>query len=166
MRWRDRPREEDRLAVRDLVRTTGFFSTAELDIAVELVDEALAHGSASGYEFVFADADEGGLLGYACYGPIPGQHNSFDLYWIAVAPGHQRGGLGRQLIQEAERRVRSQGASDMFIDTSGRAQYKPTRQFYERMGYVQNEVAADFYAPGDDKVIYRKRFAEAASIIR
>jgi hypothetical protein len=45
----------------------------------------------------------------------------------------------------------------MFIDTSGRAQYGPTRAFYERMGYVRHELVPDFYSPGDDKVVYRKQ---------
>jgi hypothetical protein len=44
----------------------------------------------------------------------------------------------------------------MFIDTSGRDQYRPTRSFYERMGYRTREIIPDFYAPGDDKVVYHK----------
>lgn len=158
MEWRDRVREADRDAVSRLVRATGFFSPEEEAIAVELVDEAIALGAeASGYEFIFADSPDGnGLLGYACFGPIPSRAGAFDLYWIAVAPGSQRSGLGRELIAEAERRAIGQGGSDMFIDTAGRDQYRPTRAFYERMGYMQHEVIPDFYSPGDDKVVYRK----------
>jgi ribosomal protein S18 acetylase RimI-like enzyme len=163
MRWRDQIRESDRRAVRRLVASTSFFSTEEQDIAVELVDEALTLGKASGYEFIFADAGAGeaDLIGYACFGPIPSRSGSFDLYWIAVAPGCQRGGLGKKLLQEAERRVQQQHATDMFIDTSGRLQYLPTRAFYERMGYRTHEVVSNFYARGDDKVVYRKSFADA-----
>jgi ribosomal protein S18 acetylase RimI-like enzyme len=82
--------------------------------------------------------------------------SSFDLYWIAVAPDKQRGGLGRDLIRESERLARGQGATQMFVDTAGRAQYAPTRAFYERMGYRKAAVLDDFYAPGDAKVIYSK----------
>lgn len=162
MEWRDRVRDADRDAVLHLVRATGFFSPREQAIAVELVDEAITLGTeASGYEFVFADSPDGdGLLGYACFGPIPGRRCAFDLYWIAVAPGRQRSGLGRQLIVEAERRAVAQGATDMFIDTAGRDQYRPTREFYERMGYTRHETVEDFYAPGDDKVVYHKRLMD------
>ena len=160
--WRDEVRESDRQAVRRLVEATGFFSAEEQDIAVELVDEALAHGDACGYEFIFTDGVESGdLLGYACFGPITSRPDSYDLYWIAVAPSCQRQGLGRQLMQEVEARALRQRAVDMFIDTSGRAQYRPTRSFYERMGYVRHERVPDFYAPGDDKVVYRKVFLAA-----
>ncbi|HLT90189.1 MAG TPA: GNAT family N-acetyltransferase [Woeseiaceae bacterium] len=159
MAWRDRPRAGDREAVRRLVECTGFFSAAEVEVAVELVDDALVKGDASEYRFLFADARGGELAGYACYGPAAPGGGRWDLYWIAVAPGRQRGGLGRRLLAEAERRALAGGATEMTIDTAGRAQYAPTRAFYERMGYAVLEVVPDFYSPGDDKVAYRKRLA-------
>jgi ribosomal protein S18 acetylase RimI-like enzyme len=165
MQWREQVCDSDRHAVRQLVTATGFFSPAEQDIAVELVDDALTQGEAAGYEFVFADSDDrlGMLRGYACFGPIPSRPGAYDLYWIAVAPSGQRHGLGRQLIAEAERRAVSGGAVSMFIDTSGREQYLPTRAFYERMGYRIHEVVRDFYSPGDDKVVYRKQLRATPS---
>jgi hypothetical protein len=42
----------------------------------------------------------------------------------------------------------------MYLDTSGRAQYAPTRAFYEHKGYGVAARLEDFFAPGDDKVIY------------
>ncbi len=144
-------------AVRALVQATGFFSAEEVDVAVELVDEAGTRGSAAGYEFVFADAPgDGALLGYACFGPIPATASSYDLYWIVVAPGHQGRGLGRALIRAAESLATGMGATRMYVDTSGRAQYAPTRAFYEAAGYRTAAVLEDFYAPGDAKVIYAK----------
>jgi D-alanine-D-alanine ligase len=156
MRWRYAARASDREAVRALVAATGFFSREEEDIAVELVDDALLRGRASEYGFVFADAPGGTLQGYACYGPITAGSADFDLYWIAVAPAAQRGGSGRALLGEAERLAREAGATVMFIDTAGRPQYAPTRAFYERMGYRVHRVVKDFYAAGDDMVVYRK----------
>mgnify|MGYP006171606365 CR=1 FL=1 len=79
---------------------------------------------------------------------------AFDLYWIAVVPGRQGAGLGRQLIVEAERRSATQGATAMFIDTAGRDQYHPTRAFYERCGYELDASLEGFYGPGDGKAIF------------
>jgi GNAT superfamily N-acetyltransferase len=165
MRWRDELRKSDRSAVDRLVAATGFFSPEEQAIAVELVDETLSLGKASGYEFVFLDSETlpQDLEGYTCYGPIPSRPPSFDLYWIVVAPAHQGHGLGKRLLAETEQRALAQGATEMFIDTSGRAQYLPTRSFYERMGYTTHEVHRDFYASGDDKVVYRKRLGAGAA---
>lgn len=155
---RSKLRESDSDAVRVLVADTGFFSAEELDVAVELVDETLQRGKASGYEFVFADkpGSPDRIVGYACFGPIPATQSSYDLYWIAVAPGSQRDGLGARLIRESERIAKSQGATQMFVDTAGREQYAPTRAFYERMGYRKVAVLDDFFSPGDAKVIYAK----------
>lgn len=157
MAWRYRVREQDRDAVRGLVRETGFFSSEEQDVAVELVADALAHGEASEYRFIFADGASGELRGYACYGPVMPGSRRFDLYWIAVAPGQQGQGLGRALLEEAERLSLAEGATEVTIDTAGRPQYAPTRAFYERMGYTVLTVVPDFYAPGDAKFVYRKR---------
>ena len=156
MQWRYRVQAGDRDAVRGLVSATGFFSGAEVDVAVELVEDALAHGDASEYRFVLVDGPGGQLQGYTCYGPITPQGSEYDLYWIAVAPEVQRSGIGRALVAETERLSREAGAAAMFVDTSGRVQYAPTREFYARMGYRVHEVVRDFYAPEDDKVIYRK----------
>lgn len=158
MSWRRALQESDASAVGELVRETGFFSEEEQLVAIELVDETLLRGSASGYEFVFTDDpdDPGKLSGYACFGPIPATQSSYDLYWIAVSPSQQGQGLGRQLLREAERCALESGATQMFLDTSGRQQYKPTRAFYEHSGYRVAAALKDFYAPGDDKIIYSK----------
>jgi ribosomal protein S18 acetylase RimI-like enzyme len=158
MRWRTAVQTTDAEAVKVIVTDTGFFSAEEVLVAIELVDETLSRGKASGYEFVFVDApgEPGKLLGYTCYGLIPATESSFDLYWIAVSPDHQGQGLGAELMRESERLARAAGATQMYADTSGREQYAPTRAFYERMGYEKAAVLRDFFAQGDDKVIYAR----------
>jgi ribosomal protein S18 acetylase RimI-like enzyme len=150
---------DDRQSVRGLAERTGFFSTDEVNIAVELVDARLTDGAASGYEFIFADL-EGALAGYACYGAIPCTLASFDLYWIAVEPNLQRYGVGRRIMDAVESEVIARGGERIYIDTSGRDQYRPTRAFYERCGFRCEARLADFYAPGDDRVIYVKQLAK------
>jgi D-alanine-D-alanine ligase len=141
--------------IRTLVAETGFFSAAEVDVAVELVEERLAKGTASGYYFVFAD-QENDLAGYACYGPIPCTASGYDLYWIAVHPELQKKGLGKMLINETERLIREAGGTRIYVDTSQRSQYNATRAFYERCGYDIAAVLDDFYDLGEGKVIYAK----------
>jgi GNAT superfamily N-acetyltransferase len=153
--FRKEVRPEDRQAVGRLVRATGFFSEEEIGIAVELVEERLAKGDASGYFFLFAE-EEGRLLGYTCFGPIPGSVHSFDLYWIAVHPKEQGRGIGRTLMAASERIMAGCGAHLIYADTSSRPQYKSTRSFYLACGYLEEAFLADFYAPGDGKVIFVK----------
>ena len=44
------------------------------------------------------------------------------------------------------------------VETAGREDYAPTRAFYEARGYRRAAVIPDFYAPGDDQVVYVKFF--------
>jgi acetoin utilization deacetylase AcuC-like enzyme/N-acetylglutamate synthase-like GNAT family acetyltransferase len=139
-----------------LVAATGFFHDDEVDVAVELVEERLAKGDASGYFFILAE-HYGRVVGYTCYGPIPCTANSYDLYWIAVHPDYQGRGVGYQLMQASERKIKKIGGERIYIDTSQRPQYVSTRAFYERSGYQLETILADFYSPNDGKVIYCKK---------
>ena len=146
---------DDRDRLRTIVASTGVFSPVEVDVAVELVDERLERGPESGYHFVFAE-HEGRAVGYTCYGQIPLTTSSFDLYWIAVDKTFHGQKIGRALLEKSEELIRQAGGRQVYIETSNRHHYAPTRGFYLRCGYQQAALLRDFYAPGDDKVIYAK----------
>jgi ribosomal protein S18 acetylase RimI-like enzyme len=158
LEWRSTVMADDVGRVRSLVASTGFFNPAEVDIAAELVTERLAKGVRSGYHFILAERGSG-LVAYACYGPIEGTQGSFDLYWIAVAPEEQGKGLGVQVFTRAEAAMRKAGAKQIYVDTSSSDRYAGTRGFYQRMGFEEDARLADFYGPGDGKVIYVKGLA-------
>jgi GNAT superfamily N-acetyltransferase len=145
----------DVAAIRNLVDATGYFNAAETAIAAELVQDRLERRDTSGYHFVVAER-AGRVVGYTCYGPIEGTQVSFDLFWIAVHPDQQGGGLGRLLMAEAERLIHGMGGRRVYVETSGRAQYASTRAFYLRIGYEREAELRDFYGPGDAKVFFVK----------
>lgn len=153
--WRNEVATRDIGAVGHLVMASGVFSREEQGIAVELVQERLQRGAASGYEFLMAE-QRGDLLGYTCFGRIPGTRSSYDLYWIAVSPARQHRGLGRQLMELTEQRIRAIGGTRVFVDTSSGTAYAPARAFYQRCGYTQEAVLRDYHAPGDNKVIFAR----------
>jgi ribosomal protein S18 acetylase RimI-like enzyme len=148
-------RLSDRDDVRRMIAGSGFFTEAEVDVAVELVDERLAKGPASGYEFLFAERD-GRVIGYACYGEIACTVGSYDLYWVAVDPELRRQGLGRLLMDWSEAAIAQRNGRKIYIETSSRPLYDPTNAFYVSCGYTEIGRFPDFYAPGDAKVTYEK----------
>ena len=152
---REQPIPTDREVVRRIITDSGFFTDAEVDIAVELVDERLAKGPASGYEFLFIESS-GRVIGYACYGEIPCTTGSYDLYWVAVDKSQQRRGIGKLLVQLVEQSLRKVDARKVYIETSTKPLYDPTRAFYTRCGYHEVAMFPDFYAPGDGKAVYEK----------
>ncbi|HNU90542.1 MAG TPA: GNAT family N-acetyltransferase [Spirochaetota bacterium] len=157
--FRTEIRPSDPPGIRRIVESSNYFSPAEIEIAVELAEERIARGDASGYHFLFADGPSG-LMGYACFGPIPATESSYDLYWIAVDSLLRGSGLGRELLERSERIVAGMGGRRLYIDTSSREQYVPTHGFYLRCGYRQEAFLEDFYSPGDGKLIYVKALSD------
>jgi ribosomal protein S18 acetylase RimI-like enzyme len=146
--------------LRRLVASTGVFYAEELKVAVELLEERLESGAKSGYFFFFAEC-KGELVGYCTWGTVPLTRDSYDLYWIAVAPGWQGAGLGQKLMELTEAAVARRGGGGLYIETSSRAGYARTRRFYRRAGYRRVAWLRDFYAPGDHKMVFCKRIPDA-----
>jgi ribosomal protein S18 acetylase RimI-like enzyme len=158
-----------RARIEEILQATGVFRDEEVAVALELFDEGIgptpgtrypAPGTAErdpDYLFIGAFAASGELMGFACYGPTPGTDRTHDLYWIAVHPGAQGAGAGTHLLDEVERRLRNVGARLLVVETSGRDEYRATRGFYAAREYAVSARVRDFYAPGDDRIIFTKR---------
>ena len=142
-----------RARLEQLTRATGLFREEEVATAVELLDESL--DGDDDYRFVGAfDGDQ--LVGYACWGPTPGTAATSDLYWIVVDRERQGSGIGSQLLREVERLLTADGRRLVVVETSSRADYGPTRGFYEARGYTKTATIPEYYAPGDDLVVFTK----------
>jgi GNAT superfamily N-acetyltransferase len=151
---RNSPAPADRVAVADILTSSGYFYDYEIAVAEELVCENLEKGAEkSGYNFIFAD-NEDRTIGFTCFGPIACTESSYDLYWIAVHKDVMFQGLGKRLIKETEEAIRKMGGTRVYIETSGRELYKSTRDFYIRSGYLLEAELKDFYGKGDSKLIY------------
>jgi ribosomal protein S18 acetylase RimI-like enzyme len=142
-----------RARLEQLTRATGRFLEEEVATALELLEESL--GGDDDYRFVGAFDGES-LVGYACWGPTPGTAGTHDLYWIVVDQARQGAGIGTQLLAEIEHGLKANGQRLVVVETSSRADYAPTRRFYERRGYTRAATIPGYYAPGDDLVIYTK----------
>jgi ribosomal protein S18 acetylase RimI-like enzyme len=142
-----------RARLEQLTRDTGLFREEEVETAVELLDESLAGDE--DYRFLGA-FDDDALVGYACWGDTPGTESTSDLYWIVVERKRQGHGVGSALLGEVERRLMADGRRLVVVETSSRADYVPTRGFYEARGYTRTATIRAYYAPGDDLVIYTK----------
>lgn len=146
---------EDATALLRLAGEERLFSTEEAETVAELLQAYLEQDDHDGYYFLSA-LDEGVLHGFACYGPTPLTQGTYDLYWIAVAEAAKGRGLGRALMERVEEQVRTRGGRMIVLDTSGRPEYAPTRAFYLRLGYAASATLPDFYAPGDDLIIFTR----------
>lgn len=146
----------DQAAVGALCRGTGFFKDAEIAVAEELAADRLAHGEASDYRFLLADAPNGQLLAYACYGPIAGTESAWDLYWIVVDRRAQGVGIGRRLLAAVTEDAAAVGCTRLYAETEATPLYAPTRAFYAGCGFQLQAVLPDFYAPGAGQQIWMR----------
>jgi GNAT superfamily N-acetyltransferase len=148
---------QDVPAIRAMTVAVGVFSSAEVAVVDELLDAYFTQGAeTSGYFFLSALVDDQ-VVAFACYGPRDLTTATFDLYWIVTAPSAGRQGVGGHLLCTVEGRVMAQGGRILIAETSGRADYAKTRNFYVKHGYVAEAQIRDFYSPGDDLVIYVRR---------
>ncbi len=159
----------DAVRILEITRATSVFRDEELIIADEVFrDCAEAPGPSGGIPpearrgdpmgrpyYALGAEIEDKLVGWVCWGQTPCTEGTWDLYWLAVDPASHRHGVASVLVAEMERRLAGV-ARLISIDTSGRADYLPTRQFYAARGYVAVARVPDFYAPGDDQIIFTK----------
>lgn len=157
--FRTQVRLSDLQIVREIVTSTGFFHPEEIEIAVELVQECIDKGEASGYEFIFLELD-GKTVAYSCYGIIPLTKSSYDLYWIATHKDYRGQGLGKKLLLKTEKDICNRKGTAIYAETSSRELYTPTRQFYLRNGYELKAQFEDYYDKGDDLVYFVKKFPQ------
>jgi ribosomal protein S18 acetylase RimI-like enzyme len=142
----------DRRRIEEITRAVLVFRDDEVPVALEVFDGAV--GGSPDYIALGATVD-GRLMGWICWGPTPCTLGTYDLYWMAVDPSMQGSGIGAALLRAMEGRLAG-SARLIVVETAGRPDYRPTRAFYEARGYRKAAIIPDFYAPGDDQVVYVK----------
>lgn len=147
----------DREGILCILKRTDMFTASEIDVAMELIDIFLNNSAQKDYVICIAENGSSKLAGYVCYGPTPATEGTFDLYWIAVDPEMQGKGIGKKLLVFAEEQIAASKGRQVIIETSSRAKYMPTRDFYLKNDYSLEARIRDFYAIGDDRMIFVKK---------
>ncbi len=157
MIFRRELKDSDTGYIDKILESTGFFYDYEIEIALELVEENLKKGEEkSGYIFIIAESDEL-PVGFACFGKTPCTADSFDLYWIAVHQNQKGQGIGKSLLELTEEEIAKLGGKNIWVETSSRPLYEPTRMFYIHTGYKMVSELPDFYGKDDHKNIFLKK---------
>jgi ribosomal protein S18 acetylase RimI-like enzyme len=149
--------EKDRAGLLSMLIKTRAFTSAEIDVAMELIDIVLKDGNQKDYRVDCMADDQDQAIGYICYGSAPMTQGTFDLYWIAVEPDSQEKGVGSKLLSFLEERVKAEGGRMILADTSTVPQYEKTRKFYVRNGFEEAAIIRDYYHPGNDRITFCKK---------
>lgn len=82
---------------------------------------------------------------------------TWNMLAIAVRPDCQGKGAGAAMAKHLEDMLRQDDQRVLIVDTSGTDAFSQTRAFYAKNGYTEEARIRDFWAPGDDKVIFWKQ---------
>jgi len=149
--------EKDRTTLLSMLIKTRAFTSAEIDVAMELIDIVLKDRVQKDYQIECMVNDQGLVIGYMCYGPTPMARGAFDLYWIAVDPDYQEQGAGSKLLSFLDEVVKARGGRMILADTSTVPHFEKTQKFYLRNGFQEVARIPDYYHPGNDRITFCKR---------
>ena len=134
---------------------TGAFHPGELAVLREVIEDTLRIGDGDSHYRILEEREGKKLRGFIIYGRTPLTEHGWDVYWLVVDKEVHRRGVGRRLISLMQSRILADHHTAIIrIETSGKKEYAPVRSFYAKAGFVEVGRIADFYAPGDDLVIY------------
>jgi ribosomal protein S18 acetylase RimI-like enzyme len=147
---------EDTPTLLTLTQTTGVFKDIEIEALEEVLNDYHAENHKHGHKSVTYE-DKGQIIGFAYFAPAAMTDRTWYLYWIAVSKQTQARGVGGKLLKYTEDTIRQERGRVLFIETSSLPHYQLTRQFYVKHGYDKEAVLRDYYADGDDMIVFRKR---------
>lgn len=140
-----------------IINSINLFSEDEKTVAKELIEEVLYNKFQDYYNvFVYENETDGKVHGYHCTGKRSMTEGVYDMYWIAVDPNYHNKGVGKLLINHAEKYVKDQNGNLILAETSSKDSYINTRSFYKANNYEVLAEIKDFYKKDDNLIIFGK----------
>ncbi|HET6574016.1 MAG TPA: GNAT family N-acetyltransferase [Fimbriiglobus sp.] len=148
---------DDTPALLALAEATGVFPPHEVEGFGEVLEDYHDHEK-DNYHLASTWEEDGAITGFVYYAPADlTDGGTWDLWWIIVAKARQGRGLGTRLLELVEQSVQQEDGRQLLIETSSLPRYEPTHRFYLKHGYRVIAHIPDYYAEGDDLIVYFKR---------
>jgi GNAT superfamily N-acetyltransferase len=140
----------------EMARGTGVFKPLEIEALEEVLNDYHEDMHRHDHRCLTYEQD-GQAAGFAYYAPTAMTDRGWHLYWIVVNKQIHARGVGGKLLRYAEDDIQKANGRQLLIETSSLPHYTLTRRFYLKHGYEQACALPDYYANGDDMVVFRKR---------
>ena len=131
---------------------------------IDLFPSEMLEDMVSGYlsevdsdEFWFTSEIDGVPIAVAYCAPEKLTDHTYNLYAIGIKADLQGRGIGGAMMDQIEAYLVARGKRILLVETSGSADFKLTREFYVKKNYTLEATIRDFWAEGDDKVIFWKK---------
>jgi ribosomal protein S18 acetylase RimI-like enzyme len=145
--------ESDQAAVEKLATSTGMFAPGEWQ-APDLNNLSVDH------RWIVATNNENEVVGAAYFAPEQVSHSLWNTFFLAVNKDSHRQGIGRRIMNHIENLARSEGINTLIVETSSLESFSRARGFYLALGYVREAEIRDYYALGNNKIVFWKSLAK------
>lgn len=135
-------------SIQTIVAQSGLFSPDELEGFSGMIPDLLADPDQH-----WININEDGAAYFAEDAMVAGVWN---LWFIATLPKARGMGVGRALLAAVERAAKTRNGRILVVETSAGDSTARARQVYQLAGFKVVGQVPDFYAEGDDKVIFSK----------
>jgi ribosomal protein S18 acetylase RimI-like enzyme len=108
---------------------------------------------------IWYSAEQQGFAGVAYCSSEAMADGVWNLLMLWVSPEHQRQTIGQTLVAQIEHSLKNQGARLLLVETSSLDNFAAARAFYFKQGFAEEGRIRNYYAAGEDKIIYVKNLA-------
>lgn len=144
-------KHDDIAALQEVLKGTELFPSEMLP---DMVGGFLSNGDSS--EIWLTCEANGKAVGFCYAVPEELAEGAWNMLAIAVLPTEQGNGCGGAIAKHLEAELKERGQRILIADTSGADEFAQTREFYRKNGYSEEARIRDFWAAGDDKVVFWK----------
>lgn len=145
--------QADHGALLDLASASGLFEPDQTDMLAGMLR------SPDEDDVWFTDELENVPVAVAYMAPEKMTHGTWNLYWIAVHPDHQRLGRGKAMLEHVQEWLVQRNQRLLLVETAGIDDFDYVRRFYSDNGFEAEARIREFYEPGVDKIVFRKSLA-------
>lgn len=144
--------EEHREALLSIIKESGQFDEDGLAHVKTTLDAHLK----SPEEAIWFTAIDENPVGVAYCAPEPVTSGTWNLLMLWIKNGHEGRGFGKELVSHVEKEIKNRQARLLIVETSQLPDFSSARVFYEKCGFKLDAEVKDFFAAGDNKLIYTK----------
>ncbi|MBU1044018.1 MAG: GNAT family N-acetyltransferase [Candidatus Omnitrophica bacterium] len=138
-----------------ITKSTEVFNQGDIEILKELLED-LQHNKKTSYSLI-EEAVDGKLAGFTLFGRTPLTEFAWDIYWLIVGKEFQGQGIGKALLKKTEDLIKLKTPiATIRLETSSREKYSAARGLYKRLKFEEVGTLSNFYAEGDDMIIFYK----------
>ncbi|MUH73213.1 GNAT family N-acetyltransferase [Psychrosphaera haliotis] len=144
--------KEHKEELQKVLTESGQFDADSIAYTLETLDNHLENPD----DEIWFTALENEPVGFAYCAPEPVTSGTWNLLMLWTKEGYKGKGFGRSLVSAVESELKSRGARLLIVETSQLPEFETARAFYEKYGFTFEAEVKNFFADGDNKLIYTK----------